>query len=72
MMTGMPDKKDKFDFKKSYTKLQEIVRKFEQGDVDLEEGLKWFEEGMKHVHELRKYMQTMEHRIKELKSKYHD
>ena len=62
----MPEK-HKFDFKKSYTKLQEIMRRFDDDDLDVEQGLKWFEEGMGLVKDLEKYIETTEHKIKELK-----
>ena len=65
----MPEK-TKFDFKKSYAKLQEIVHRFDRGDLDVEQSLKWFEEGMGLVAGLKQYVETMEHKIKELKKNY--
>ena len=69
----MAAEKIKFDFKKTYGKLQDIVRKFEQtdsSDMDIEARLRWFEDGMKHVQELREYVAKTELRIKELKKQY--
>jgi len=58
----------KFNFSKSYQELQNIVAWFEKDDVDLEEGIKKFEEGAKLVADLKKYLDTMENKIKELKN----
>jgi exodeoxyribonuclease VII small subunit len=63
----MASKKDKFNFTKSYQELQHIVEWFEKEDIDLEEGIKKFEEGSVLVKELKEYLETMEHKIKDLK-----
>ncbi len=59
-------KQPAFTFKESYAKLQSIVSWFERDDIDLEEGIKKYEEGSVLVKELQKYLETMEHKIKEL------
>lgn len=41
--------KPRENFEKSLTRLEEIVRKLEEGEVSLEESLKVYEEGMKLV-----------------------
>jgi len=63
-------KEIKMDFSKDYAKLQEIVRWFEKEDFDLEEGVKKFEEGMILVKNMKKYLNTMENKIKELKANF--
>jgi exodeoxyribonuclease VII small subunit len=59
--------KEKFNFNQSYAELQRIVAWFEKEEIDLEEGIKNFEEGSRLVKELKKYLETMENQIKELK-----
>ncbi len=66
----MAGAKNTFNFKKSYAKIEDIVRQFESGQTDLEEGLAAFEEGMKEIKALRQYMVTVEHKISELKKQY--
>ena len=39
--------KDKNNFEKNLHKLEEIVEKLENGEVDLEESVKLYEEGMR-------------------------
>jgi exodeoxyribonuclease VII small subunit len=57
----------KFNFAKSYADLEKIVVWFEKENIDLEDGIKKFEEGAKLVSDLKKYLDTMENKIKELK-----
>ena len=59
-------KQPTFAFKESYAKLQSIVSWFERDDIDLEEGIKKYEEGSVLAKELQKYLETMEHKIREL------
>lgn len=59
----------KFNFAQAYADLQETVEWFEKGEVDLEEGIKKFEEGLKLVGELKKYLQTVENKVKQIKEK---
>jgi len=59
-------KKEKFNFNKAYQEMQQIVEWFEKDEIDLEEGIKKFEEGSGLVKEMKKYLDTMEHTIKEL------
>ncbi len=64
----MPAKDSKqFKFAESYKKLQELTEWFEKDEIDLEEGIKKYEEGIKLVAELKKYLETMENKVKELK-----
>ncbi|MBI5732026.1 MAG: exodeoxyribonuclease VII small subunit [Candidatus Magasanikbacteria bacterium] len=60
----------KINFSKSYNDLQRIMEWFEKGEVDLEEGVKKFEEGLKLVGELKKYLQGVENKVKQIKMKF--
>ena len=63
----MPKSKDQtFNFKTSYAELQNIVEWFEREDIDLEEGIKKYEEGSALVKKLKKYLETVELKVKEL------
>lgn len=66
-MTARESKK--FNFAQSYADLQKTVEWFEKGEVDLEEGIKKFEDGLKLVGELKKYLQTVENKVKQIKGK---
>ncbi|HLC69851.1 MAG TPA: exodeoxyribonuclease VII small subunit [Patescibacteria group bacterium] len=57
----------KTNFAKSYDDLEKIVKWFEKDDVNLEEGIEKFEEGMKIVKDLKKYLDSMENKVKDLK-----
>lgn len=63
----MPEHKKKNSFAKTYQELQKIVSWFEQGEVDIEEGIEKFEAGMKLSKELKEYLVATENKIKELK-----
>ena len=43
--------KDKFNFNKGLSQLEEIINKMESGELSLEDSLKFFEEGVK-IHRL--------------------
>lgn len=60
----------KFDFARSYNELQDLVGWFEKGEVDLEEGIKKFEDGLKLVGDLKKYLNTVENKVKQIKAKF--
>ena len=57
----------KTNFAKSYGDLEKIVKWFEKDDVNLEEGIEKFEEGMKIVKDLKKYLDSMENKVRDLK-----
>ena len=42
----MPKKTNVINFEKTFTELEELVKKMEEGDLSLEESLKYFERGM--------------------------
>ncbi|MSU75195.1 MAG: exodeoxyribonuclease VII small subunit [Candidatus Magasanikbacteria bacterium] len=58
----------KFNFAKSYAELEKISAWFERENIDLEEGIEKLEEGTKLVGEIKKYLNTVENKIKSLKS----
>ena len=60
----------KFDFAKSYQRLEEITREFESGKLSLEEGLKKFEEGLALAKECKEYLKQVENKIVEIKKKF--
>lgn len=61
---------NKINFAKSYDELQKLVEWFEKGEVDLEEGVEKFEEGIKLVGELKKYLGSIEAKVKQIKIKF--
>lgn len=65
-----PKASTKINFAKSYSDLQKIVEWFEKGEVDLEEGVKKFEEGLKLVGGLKRYLQNVENRVRQIKEKF--
>ena len=42
----MPKKTNTINFEKTFTELEDLVKKMEGGDLSLEESLKYFEHGM--------------------------
>ena len=42
----MPKKTNVINFEKTFTELEELVKKMEAGDLSLEESLKYFERGI--------------------------
>ena len=60
----------KFDFAKSYQKLEEITEQFESGKLSLEEGLNKFEEGLELANECKEYLKRIENKIIEIKKKH--
>ena len=42
----MPKKTNVINFEKTFTELEDLVKKMEGGDLSLEESLKYFEHGM--------------------------
>lgn len=42
----MPKKTNTINFEKTFTELEDLVKKMEGGDLSLEESLKYFERGM--------------------------
>ena len=42
----MPKKTNTINFEKTFTELEDLVKKMERGDLSLEESLKYFERGI--------------------------
>lgn len=62
----------KVDFKEKLNELEQIVAKFEAGDIDLDTALDDFEQGMKLAEELKEYLDTAQNRVEEVKKKFDD
>lgn len=60
----------KFDFAKSYEKLEKITNEFESGKLSLEQGLLKFEEGLALASECKKYLEEVENKIIDIKKKF--
>ncbi len=65
-------KKEKFDFGQAYAELEEIIRWFEQGDVDLEVALSKFERGLDLAGKCRERLKEVENRVNRIKAKFED
>ena len=59
--------KDKNNFEKNLHKLEEIVEKLENGEVDLEESVKLYEEGMRLKKVCEEKLKSIELQIKIIK-----
>ncbi|WP_246451832.1 exodeoxyribonuclease VII small subunit [Alkalicella caledoniensis] len=56
-------------FEEAYNQLQDIVRKLEEGNLDLEDALSQFEEGMSLLSICKEKIKTAEQKIEELTEK---
>ncbi|MDA9371044.1 exodeoxyribonuclease VII small subunit [Gammaproteobacteria bacterium] len=59
-------KKDIVNFEASLEKLAQIVKKLEDGDINLEDSVKSFEEGISLVKECQKQLSEAELKVKKL------
>ena len=59
--------KDKHNFESNLNKLEEIVEKLENGEVDLEESVKLYEEGMRLKKVCEEKLKSIELQIKIIK-----
>ena len=59
-------KKDTVNFESSLKKLEQIVAKLEDGDINLEDSVKSFEEGIGLVKECQKQLSAAELKVKKL------
>lgn len=67
----MTDRTDgKFNFTKTYTELETIVKEFEAERVDLDEGLKKFERGLVLAKQLKDKLKEVEQKIEQIKVKF--
>ncbi len=56
-------KSDSFNFEKSLETLDNIVEKMEQGDLPLEESLKYFEQGIELIRHCQKALTDAEQKV---------
>lgn len=59
----MAAKKTTFQFEKSLGDLEKLVEKMEQGDIGLEESLKYFEKGVQLTQACQKALQDAEQKV---------
>ncbi len=55
--------KDKIDFEKLFSELEDIVKKMESGEITLSESLELFERGVKIAKILREHLDSIEKRV---------
>ncbi len=69
---GSVRKKDqrKVRFQDAFEELERIVERFEQGEVDIEEGLKEFERGLALAAQLKNRLQEVENAVKKIKAQF--
>jgi len=65
-------KTDKANFGTSFAELEKIVAKFENEEVDLEEGLKDFEHALVLARSLKERLSDVENKVVEIKKKFKD
>jgi exodeoxyribonuclease VII small subunit len=65
-------KSDKTSFGTSFAELEKIVAKFENEEVDLEEGLKDFEHALVLARSLKERLGEVENKVVEIKKKFKD
>lgn len=64
-------KKNNRSFKDSFTKLEQLTTELENNDaLELEQGIKIFEEGMELAQLCKTYLNQMENKIINIKTKY--
>lgn len=63
-------KREKFNFGKAYGELEEIIKWFEQEDVDLEESLRKFERGLELAQACKERLKEVENKVTEIKAKF--
>lgn len=66
----MNPEKSPFNFAKAYAELEAIVRGFESGKVDLDEGLKQFERGLLLAKQLKARLKEVEQKVETIKQKF--
>ncbi len=71
-MTDMPPKKESknIDAAKGFAELESIATWFEEGNIDLDQGLQKFERAMTIADALKKRLALAENKVKEIKKKY--
>jgi exodeoxyribonuclease VII small subunit len=66
----MAKKKSDIDFAKAFAELEQIASWFEEGEPDLDEGMKRYERASELAKELKAKLDEAENRIKEIKSQH--
>jgi len=64
----MAKKKLEIDFAKAFAELEDIASWFEQGEPDLDEGMKRYERASELAKSLKEKLDEAENRIKEIKN----
>lgn len=64
-----PKKKTDMDFSKGFAELEEIAAWFEQGEPDLEEGMKKYERASELAKVLKARLDEAENKIKEIRER---
>lgn len=59
----MPKKRGEFDFEKTLSELENLVKQMEQGDITLEESLKHFERGISLTRACQKALADAEQKV---------
>lgn len=62
----MPARKKTADFESSLKRLEDIVRQMEQGDMPIEDALKYFEEGVSLTRDCQQTLDKAEQKVKVL------
>ena len=65
----MPKKTNVINFEKTFTELEELVKKMEGGDLSLEESLKYFERGILLTKNCQQALNKAEQKVKILLEK---
>lgn len=68
-MSMPPKKKTDMDFSKGFAELEEIAAWFEQGEPDLEEGMKKYERASELAKVLKARLDEAENKIKEIRER---
>lgn len=63
---------EKLPFKKSMTRLEEIVSTLEKNEIELEEAITLFEEGLQLVNSCDSQLKNFEHKVEQLLATYQE
>ncbi|MBI4599660.1 exodeoxyribonuclease VII small subunit [Candidatus Uhrbacteria bacterium] len=70
-MTLAKTKKDQ-SFQEAFDELEKIVKKFEEGKLDLDESISLYERGLELAAVCKKRLAAVENRVQEIKKKFGD
>ena len=68
---GTPKEK-KLKFADAFSELEKIVDKFEQGEVDLDEGLQKFERGLELAKICKERLKEVENKVVQIKKRFEE